>query len=272
MIRAEPHYRRDAFMAGLRAAGFDARTGPPQGCQSGDVLVMWNRYAENHEIATRFEQQGGTVLVAENGYVRGRHDGGTYYALAIGGHNGSGQWHVGGPERWDSLGVELKAWRATGDHVLVCPNRSFGRPDTIMPYDWPRKVVERLKAVTKRPIRVRPHPGNDKPKVPLDDDLRGAHCVVIWSSSVGVRALIEGIPVVCEAPFWIAKGSTASSFRTDSCSPPKSERLKALQALAWAQFSISEIASGEPFRYLLGAGAGRENSETTRGVAATAAT
>lgn len=260
MIRDYPVYRRDAFMAGLKAAGYDARTGGPMDVRPGDLFVCWNRYGDMHNIATRVEQQGGTVVVAENGYVA---PGGVsphvtdpreWYALAIGGHNGSGTWPVGGPERWDALGVDLKPWRTEGDHVLVCPNRPFGRPDLIMPIDWADKVVKRLRKVTNRPIRVRAHPGNGAHKTPLADDLKGAHAVVIWSSSAGVQALIAGVPVICEAPAWICKGA---ADRNAECVEKVGDRggllsrEEGFHRLAWAQFHHTEIASGFAFTSLL---------------------
>lgn len=221
------------------------------------MLVIWNRYAHWESAADRFEAQGGTVLVAENGYVNGRHDGGDYYAIARRFHNGRGQWHVGGPERWTALGAELKPWRNDGDHILVAANRSFGARGAIMPTNWAEDVERRLKKLTKRPIVKRLHPGNNAPGVPLDRHLRNAWAVVIWSSSVGVRALIEGIPVVCEAPWWICKAAAGAALHMEVETPYMGERQAALNGLAWAQWTVNEIASGEPFRYLLRA-AGQE--------------
>lgn len=220
----------------------------------GDVVLMWNRYGENHDLACRAERAGATVLVAENGYLHGRHDGGDYYALAIGGHNGSGRWHVGGRERWDALGVELKPWRTDGEHIVVAPNRPFGRPDMMMPLNWASDAERRLRRLTTRPIKVRAHPGNNPPTVPLEDDLRAAWAVVIWASSAGVKALVDGVPVICEAPYWICKGAADANAECVEKIDDRGglvTREAALRRLAWAQWSVNEIASGEPFRYLL---------------------
>lgn len=261
MIRAQPHYRHDAFLSGLAAAGYEVHDRAPDAGRPGDALLIWNRYGAVEQIADRFEAEGGTVIVAENGYINGRHDGGWYYALAIHGHNGSGQWHVGGPERWEALGVNLKPWRTGGEHILVAPNRSFGMRGFIMPQNWGENATETLRGLTRREVRLRLHPGNGKPAVPLERDLDRAHCVVIWSSSVGVKALIEGIPVVCCAPWWICKKATlpldAYGAAIDSpiafqCDESMDMiRQYAMEDLAWAQWSVQEIASGEPFRHLL---------------------
>lgn len=254
LIRKDPFYRHDAFITGLRAAGYEVHDGPPPDrARPGDVLVAWNRYWHIEQICDRFEAEGGTVLVAENGYIQGRHDGGDYYALAVHGHNGSGRWHIGGPERWEALGVELKPWRDEGKHILVAPNRSFGMRGFIMPEHWGENTADALRRVTTRDVRVRPHPGNNRPSVPIEHDLANAHCVVIWSSSVGVKALIAGIPVICMAPWWICRSAAVTDLNQIHLvhEMRRHSREEALQALAWAQWKTSEIASGEPFRHLL---------------------
>lgn len=237
-------------MAGLRAAGYQVAAGRPWGkVAPGDVLVTWNRYAEVEAIADGFEAAGGTVLVAENGYCGRDAAGRQYYALAIGGHNGSGRWPSGGPERWKALGLELGLWRDRGDHILVCPNRSFGRRDMIMPADWAANVVKRLRRHTSRPIRVRPHPGNwqeTPPKIPLAADLENAHACVIWSSSCGVHALLAGVPVFFECPHWILAGAGERDIRNIE-EPAFRDRGDPFVRLAWAQWSVDEIASGRPF-------------------------
>ena len=59
--------------------------------------------------------------------------------------------------------------------------------------------------------------------------------VVIWSSAIGVRALVEGVPVQHFAPHWICeKWGDRTRWR--------------LQRMAHAQWHFDEIASGEPFR------------------------
>lgn len=264
LIRPGPIYRREAFDAGLKAAGLDLRKGSPMHGDKCDVLVIWNRYGDNHNLACRVEAGGGRVIVAENGYVGRDANGHQLYAIAEGGHNGSGKWpdRAGGSwlaetetygARWRALGIELGRIQSGGKHILVCPNRSFGRPDFIMPTDWAERTAEHLKKFTDRPIRIRPHPGNwqsNPPKVPLSADLEGAHAMVIWASSAGVHALVAGVQVICTAPFWILKGAAPGRIEeVDQISI--GEREPAFERLAWAQWTLAEISSGEPFKRLL---------------------
>lgn len=273
LIRPQPWYRREAFVCGLRAAGYTVFDTPPAQAAPGDVLVIWNRYGHWHDTAVHFEQQGGTVIVAENGYLgRGGstpkydvHPAGPqadhYYALAVGGHNGSGRWPRGEGDaaRWEALGIPLQPWRKGGSHILVCPSRFFGSPVMQPPGDWLSKTVNALREITDLPLRVRDHPGNHAPARPLAEDLEDARAVVIWASSAGVHALVAGVPVVCTAPHWICKVAAFSEFSefNQLYGEPRvmnlltDYRLDALDGLACAQWTVREIETGEPFRRLL---------------------
>ena len=263
LIRDQPVYRADAFASGLKANGFEVVKAAPRGAGPGDVLLIWNRYFGNHDLACRFEEWGGTVLVAENAYIW-KHGISPHhlkdrpaYALARSYHNDSTVIPDGGPERWGALGIELNPWQ-DGEHILVCPNRSFGVPGRIMPADWAESTCKRLRALTKREVRLRPHPGNDPPTKPLIEDLRGCHTVVIWSSSAGVHALVNGVRVVCCSPYWICKQAASEPRQTDEdwqrwlrVQYADASREQALRNLAHAQFSLQEIASGFAFASVL---------------------
>lgn len=272
LIRPEPKLRADAVLAGLYAAGFDPRRGYPDQPQLGDVLVCWNRYGEAHDAAVRVERAGGRVLVAENGYIGpggstpkfdldAGFQGGHYLALALGAHNchlAADRAPLGAADRaarWSRLGVTLADWQPRDDAapVLICPNRSFGTPGRIPPPDWARQVTKRLAGRTRRPLVVRPHPGTHAPARPLSADLAAAWCVVTWHSTAGVHALAAGVPVLCDGPAWILKDIAGTL--DDIAAPPRpsdAARLAAFQRLAAAQWTIDEIATGEPFRRLLG--------------------
>jgi hypothetical protein len=253
-IREKPEYRAEAFISGLKANGFHVlhRQLPAEPPKPGDVLVIWNRYSVQEQTADTWEKQGGTVLVAENGYCGRDANGHQLYALAVHGHNGSGTWRAGGPERWERLGLELKPWRARGEHVLVCPNRHFGMKDLAMPVGWEQETVKRLRQHTKRPVRVRPHPQNSAPAVPLAAELERCHAVVVWASSAGVHALLAGVPVIALSKWWICKAAASPDVSTVEAPPPP-ERRPVFERLAWAQWTVEEIARGEPFAHLLSA-------------------
>jgi hypothetical protein len=228
----------EAFSKGLAAAGYRI-AGP---AERADTSIVWGGR----------DNPDGAKLIAENGYLDGSD--GPYVALALGGHNGAGRTPAGGAARLARLNVNLKPWRTRGEHVLVCPSRGLKTSAMPQPAGWTERTVAELQRLTDRPIRVREHPGNWKvnpPAVPLEDDLRGAHACVIWGSTAGVRALAEGVPVIYTAPHWIC-AEAASNRLEDIESPPMPDRTPAFERLASAQWSLDEIASGAPFRALLG--------------------
>lgn len=243
-IRPQPHYRRDAFECGLRKAGYSlVQSGTPNG--PNDIFVTWNRYGANGAMADAWERQGGTVLVCENGYLGRDEQDRQYYAISVHGHNGSGWFPVGPEDRFAKLGIELKPWRANGEHILVCGQRGIGSREMASPPDWHVKAANRLRKLTDRPVKVRTHPGNNAPATPLEDDLSGAFACSIWSSGSGVKALQQGIPVMFDAPYWICQDAASNEF--DTRDDLRKDRAKAMHKMAWGQRSVAEIESGEPF-------------------------
>lgn len=253
MIRDQPHYRRDAFETGLKRAGYKLVSAPPGRPTRDDVLVVWNRSAHMGAAADKWEAAGGTVLVAENGYAGQDKEGRQFYALAKHGHNGSGRWPVV-EGRWEALGIEMRPWcNAANGHILIPAQRGIGSKTMASPHAWHGKAAGKLRATQRRPVVVRPHPHGKKPARPLEADLAGAWVTFIWGSSVGVRSLIAGIPVVYDAPHFICEGCCTRGMATVGAPMmDDTRRLAALQRMAAAQWSVDELASGEPFVLLKG--------------------
>ena len=256
LIREGPHYRRNAFLEGLRKTGYTVSTSSPPdgGKRTGDVLVIWNRYGDYHMHAERFEKAGGRVIVAENGYAGRDAEGRQYYAL-------SAAWHqrpliesriTNHESRFSKLGIAVKPWRADGKHILICPQRGFGVRPHCMEKRWPGQTANALRQYTKRPVRIRPHPEDrdvpvqDRTRRPLDEDLADCWAVVVWSSTAGVKALIAGIPVFRCGPNFIAEAAAKHGI-AEIEGPLLGDRGAAFERLAWGQWSIAEIDAGLPF-------------------------
>jgi hypothetical protein len=233
-IRKEPYYRRAAFESGLKRLGYTITDKAGHPASKADVLVVWN--IKNEAETTLWEQRGGTVVVSENGYLAQVDK--TYYALSLHGHNGSGTFPVSTEDRFSKLGFEVKP-RQDGPVTLVCGQRGIGSRLMASPPQWAEKMVTQLKRQGAKYVRLRSHPGNFAPKVPLLTDLRDVGVCMIWSSGAGVRALVEGVTVKHFAPHWICEG-----WETDGVGV-------ALHKMSHGQWHHEEIATGEPFARLL---------------------
>lgn len=273
LIRDVPHYRRDAFVAGLREAGFGLVPMVTKPAPE-DVLVIWNRYGEFDQEARRFEAAGAAVIVAENGIIGATENeyakqydvaGNQLYTLALNYHNGGGRWWIGEPGRWRQQGISIRSWRETDDdgrgHILVLPQRGFGHPKVAPPAGWATARVAKLKQLTHREVRLRPHPGNEPAKRPLADDLHGCWCVVTWGSGAGIKAMCAGVPAYSDWTQWVGFPSALPLSAIGEADawhwwqglplPDDAARRIMLDRLAWCQWSTVEISTGEPFRRLL---------------------
>lgn len=128
-----------------------------------------------------------------------------------------------GPEKWNQisqrLGLELKPWRAAGDHILVCGQRDGGwsMKGTDM-NQWALDTVKQIRTKTARPIVIRPHPRNPinhhlfagipnlkfSRDTTLQQDLNNAWASVFFNSSSCVASVLAGVPVFASDPDCVA--------------------------------------------------------------------
>jgi len=248
-LRKEPYYRRAAFEAGLKRVGFVlTEMNEPNGPE--DWRVVWNRQGTEERACDKWEAAGGTVIVAENGYLQQVDK--TYYAISVHGHNGSGWFPVGNENRFLKTGFHIQPEKPIVGSVLVIGQRGIGSHAMKSPPQWGEQTLKAIQKLTKFPAVLRPHPGNFAPRVPLVCDLAKAAQCVIWSSAAGVRALVEGLTVFYAAPRWICEEG-AYSFKDIPKVIDQSNlgRLSALHTMSHGQWHHDEITTGEPFARII---------------------
>lgn len=223
--------RVKAYTRGLRALGYTVMNTASMQPAEGDILVTWNRVGIGEASAKVFESRGLPVLVTENATWGNDFAGQRWYTIARNRHNTAGCFPVGSAARWDDLQIPLAPFRAGGETVIL-PQRGIGSPPTAMPARW-------LDTVRKQG-RVRVHPGT-RACVPLEEDLAQAGHVITWGSGAAVKALVMGIRVTSHMPDWIGEQDNTEVGR-----------LAMFRRLAWAQWRLAEIESGEAFARLLG--------------------
>lgn len=180
------------------------------------------------------------------------------------------------PDRWDrisqDLGIGLRPYRHSGDHILVCLQRnggwSMGRQSVL---DWAASVILDLRNWTRRPIVLRPHPGDkaasayignfnasgdlqgvrvSSPGSSLRDDLVNCWAVVNHNSSPAVAAAIEGYPVFVTDPERSQCGEIANRDLARIENPDLPDREAWIQRLAMSHWKFSELESGEAWQHM----------------------
>lgn len=241
------HYRRDAFAEGLRLSGYIPILKSDHPPRLKDVLILWNRYPRDEHRARLYEARGNHVIITENAWLGPEEKEKHLFALCRGHHNGAGTWAVGPDDRWGNLLETPRPWRSSGTHILVLPQRGMGERGIAMDKSWTQDVIARLRQKTKRPIKVRTHPGV-RPHPPID--FSDCWAAVTWGSGAAIKALVAGIPVFYEFPNWI--GASAARYGIDDVEDCfLGDRGPMFHRLSWATWSADEIAKGIPFTWLL---------------------
>jgi len=257
----------DAFRRGLDALGFPYASHD----LSADVAVIWSvvwagRMRENHAVWQHFRSQDRPVIVLEVGML----DRGHTWKLAVNG-TGSYAYHGHGLDldRARKLGITVDTWRESGDHVLICAQRTDslqwqGQPDIAT---WLESLRDRLRLYTQRPLQLRMHPRQRMPAVTgfdldppqpitgtydgfdLDRGLERAWAVINHNSGPGVQAILKGIPAFVDASSLAAP--VANLDIADIESPARPDRGAWLIQLCHTEWRPEEIATGWPIERLL---------------------
>lgn len=201
----------DAFKIGLERHGYTVK----HNSLDADVAVIWSmlwhgRMAYNRQIYNHFRKLNKDVIILE-----------------VGGISRGNTWRVGlnGISRSKllyntqalSINLTLCPWRESGNTILICGQNEKSELWNNMPSmdKWINKTVESIRAHTKMPIVIRPHPRFPLPNLKINytdvliqNPLRVAstydsfdlsfdnlHAVVCWSSTPGPGAILNGVPV-----------------------------------------------------------------------------
>jgi hypothetical protein len=175
------------------------------------------------------------------------------------------------PSRWQQiskdLNLELKPWRANGNHILLCLQRNGGwSMQGLDSVAWMDRTILNIRKYSNRPIIVRAHPGDKKTKgilkikhknvflstkEKLTDDLIGAWATVVYNSSPSVASAIEGIPVFLTDPQ--AKNSQSFDIANTDISkietPILLDRQRWVEKLSMCHWKFDELKSGAAWNF-----------------------
>lgn len=175
------------------------------------------------------------------------------------------------PDRWKKISqkcnINLKPYRTQGEHILICLQRNGGWSMAgLSVISWLDNTVKKIQLISKRPIVVRPHPGDKKimnilrikyknvslsTKQNLLDDLQNAWATVVYNSSPSVASIIEGVPafITDPEPKHSQSYPVANIDLNQIENPILHERQQWIEKLAMCHWNFAELQSGEAWKF-----------------------
>lgn len=195
------------------------------------------------------KRAGSRVVIIESGFMKPE----TYWSVGWDNINGRADFNnrnMSG-DRFAALDIELAPWKTGGQYVLLCGQRPHGS-GAINLGNYGAWEAETLRRIRDRGYvaLIRPHPGVSKTPLSLERQLDGASVCVTWNTNAAVQAVMAGVPSIAldeGSVAWAVSGHTLD----DLASPPRpANRVQWARDLAYAQWTVAEIGSGEAWDHL----------------------
>lgn len=213
-----------------------------------DLAVIWG--VRKHKIINNQRARGKPYLVMERGYFLDRF---VYTSLGFNGLNGRANFMNQGllPFRWNEHFSHLmQPVRKNNSNTVVIIGQTPGDMShahvDIEP--WYKKMELYLRRDNFN-VEFRPHPNVEAPKETLDQMFKRVRGVVTFSSNTGVDAVLAGVPTIaCDPTSMIFQlvGSSLDTIRNQVVP----DRTQWANELAYTQWTLEEIASGQPWSNL----------------------
>lgn len=247
----------DALAEGISKHGADVtRAAYSDDVGTPDVAVLYG--VGQKELIASLQARGTRCLIMEMGYVGDRNK---YQSLLFDGLNGKGMHPkaTDGGARWDRLfGHHMQPWREGGKYVLIAgqwhKDQSVRHLNCAAWYDAAHTAAQ----VHGLPVRFRRHPAYGRsiahPRIDIpqltgteEAAISNAALVCTINSNFGVISALAGVPVCATDP-----GSMAWDVATHNVgdAPIRPDRTEWAHNLAFAQWTIEEMASGEAWNHL----------------------
>ena len=184
------------------------------------------------------------------------------------------------PARWQQIsrdiGITLKPWTTSGNHILVCLQRNGGwSMQGLNNQDWAVETIKNIRRHTDRKIVLRVHPGDGKARFYLNpnnkeyklqgidkdieismntksflEDINGAHAVVVHNSSPAVGAAIEGIPVFLTDPTNSQAKEVANTDLSKIENPKIFDRQQWVERISMFHWNFEELKNGTAWKHM----------------------
>lgn len=217
-----------------------------------DIVPIVGCQPESTLLITKWQATGRPWIYWDRGYAR------RVFAtdLPTGENGGYYRWHRNGfqmrrvrdvpDDRWKSLKTDMWPWAKGGRHIVIAePSATYQRFHKIE--GWTERTIAALKAVSDRPI-VRRDKEMQRFGRKLNEDLRGAHCLVTHGSNAAVEAVIMGCPVFVDPSSAAALVGLTDLNEIEN--PVYPDREQWANSLAYSQFNERELVDGTLWRLM----------------------
>lgn len=237
-----------AMAQGIRACGDEAVTAPIGSFVPGAKVAFaygW-RWHKKYTIYPHY-------IYADLGFW----DRGESYRLSVDGWSPHNYVKAGLPaDRLAGMGQVVMPWNESGRDIIIAGSSRKSAVEHGFKYmEWETKAAQELQGCGY-PVLYRPKPKDEEGKPiagigydtrPIEDALQTARAVVTHHSNAAVSALMAGVPVHCVT-------GAAAAFSVPLADIAKAPRLEGreqfLADVAWLQWSIDEMRSGQAWRHL----------------------
>lgn len=150
-------------------------------------------------------------------------------------------------DRFKVHGIEIKPWRQTGSHIIICPQSdSFMERHGLDPVGWRVDVMTTIRKYSDRPVKFRTK-ANTLRGHTLAMDLVDAWAVVAFTSNAAVEAVLAGVPAFALGQCAASAMTLSDLKRIEDPIYPDGRDLWAW-TLADNQWTLEEIRSGACWR------------------------
>lgn len=246
----------------------------------GDAAIIFGIRSFARQIVAAYHAAGKSFLIMDKGYTRRK---------SLGNIEHNNYWRVGvnalhtqfsvksvlvhSSGRFEKLGIALlpiKKEKEDGYVLILPPARKIflflDRGDLKAMKAYFARVAKTVLAVTDKKVRFRGKTEQGRWQFTLEmsdrilsypsgqtirQDIAGASVVVTHTTNAGVQAVIAGVPVV-ELGYGVVKPLTETDLANvgNPRRYTEAERWRFVCWLAWQQWTLAELASGEAWEYL----------------------
>ena len=262
----------NAFIEGLKKTGDKYIVCKNNEYIENAIPVMWSvlwTKPQRKKIWDHYKSQGEHVIVLEVGSLVRNFT----WKVAVDGINYTAEFanENSPPDRWKSLGIQMKPWRKSGDNIIICCQNS--RSHTWAYNDqtvWVNNIIEEITTYTSKNIYVRPHPRcpiresavSRKARIlrpvyvggyddfDFTNSLEGCWAVINPNSNPAIESIINGIPAFVDSTSMASPVANPVNNMSMITDPEMPDREQWAHDLAYSEWTKDEIADGIPWKRL----------------------